>query len=77
MPNKSQIANGVLVASLAYDMYVCRKNRAKYNELMKENIILLDHLEHAKFVVAYMVRKLGENEIELTEFDMIALSNPM
>jgi hypothetical protein len=77
MLTKSQIANGVLVATLAYDLYAARKNKTKFNELQEMNDILLNELNNTLYRNQYMANLLDTNEILMTEFDQIAMNNPM
>lgn len=75
--NKLKIVNCVLIFSLAYDYRVARRNRAKFEKLREEKEILLKQIGHSLAVTAYLSHKLDENEIEIDEFDLIALNNLM
>lgn len=75
--NTLKVVNGVLMLALAYDYRIATKNRTKYAAILEENNHLKDHILHAQFMVGYLAKKLEEHEIEIDEFDMIVLNNPM
>lgn len=77
MLDKMKIVNGALILALVYDLRNARKNRMKYEEILEENTIIQKNFTHAQFMVGYLAKKLEENEIELDEFDLIALNNLM
>ncbi len=77
MLNKSQIANGIFAAALIYDLYISRKNRNRFNEILEENNNLEAQVNHTLYAANYMAQKLADNEIDLSDFDLIALNNPM
>lgn len=77
MPEKLKIINVTLVAALACDLYINQKNRAKYKDIQEMNQLLQMNFEHAQYVIEYLGNKLADNEIEIDEFDMIAINNPM
>ncbi len=77
MLNKSQIINCICAVTLAYDLYASLENKKRFNKLLERKNTLDEQLDHAIFAANYMAQKLADNEIDLSEFDIIALNNPI
>lgn len=76
MPKLSFIT-AALAAALVYDTKVHYKNRKKYAAAKEEIEILSHNVNFNGSMVKYLCQKMDAHGIELDEFDLIALSNPM
>lgn len=77
MRNKLKVANCVLMIALAYDLRIHIKNRMKYVVVVEKNHLLQNQFDYTALMVKYLADKLGQNEIEIDEFDLIALHHLM
>ncbi|MEO7398591.1 MAG: hypothetical protein ABIW84_08510 [Ilumatobacteraceae bacterium] len=77
MLNKSLLTNGIFAVALLHDMVTYRKIQKRLNEILEENRVLHGQVDHALYVANYMALKLADNDIDLSDFDIIALNNPM
>jgi hypothetical protein len=64
-----------LVATLIWDAHVARRRKVKFNALLEENEILWLAVDKTRKQAEYLLAKMEENEVSLTEFDKIELFN--
>jgi hypothetical protein len=76
MPNKRQFV-AVLVAIGGTYSLTSLVHRRKYNEIARALISTGRDRDHLEAQVGYLVDMLNVNDIELSEFDLIALNNPI
>jgi hypothetical protein len=69
----SYIANAALFALLVSDHKVNTRNKAKYKMVVEQNDLLRDRLQAQSSQVDYLVDMITRNNIDVTEFDLIAL----
>lgn len=77
MPTKLQFAQAVLAASVVHDLVWSIKARRAARKLIEENNNLKAELAHVTHMLSYLARTIDSHGIELDEFDLIALHNPL
>lgn len=88
MFDQSQIARGVFAATVAYDLVINYRNKRKYlkrhiedvndyNNLVDRHNVLQELLAQELQRSSYLASMLDEHEIDLDEFDIIAITNPI
>lgn len=75
MPYKSHVAIAVLVAALAVDKYKMRKLKKSHDVLEEITEIFGQMVRDSDTRMAYLVNLIDRSDIELSEFDLIAISN--
>lgn len=70
-------AHAVCLAGLAYDTWTIFKQSRKIENLLQDNQILMDVIEFRSSQVDYLCGMLDRHEIKITEFDLIAMHNPI
>jgi hypothetical protein len=74
MPNKLQIAAGALALFAAYDLGA-RRYRTKFNTVAYAYCVSMIENESLKEKAKYLVHLIEENEITLSDFDLIVLTH--
>ena len=65
----------LLVAALAYDFRVARRNRKKFENLVQQYNNLVDVANFTQKQAEYLATMLDRANVEITEFDRIAMLN--
>jgi hypothetical protein len=73
MINKTQISVAVVTIALMYDMNVTRRNKNKLVKVAKHTKKLLALNDIQELQIHYLVDMITRHDIELTDFDRIAL----
>lgn len=76
MPHKLQIAAALAALGSTYGLTILH-HRKKYAEIARVLLIVSGERDILKTQMDYLVDVLNENSIELSEFDLIALNNPI
>lgn len=76
-PVKLYYALAVLAAANIADLYLMHKLKKTNREIAEINQTLADMVIESEARVLYLAQLLDQHEIDLDEFDLIALSNPM
>lgn len=74
---KMCLAGGFLAGALIHDIRISRKLKKSALELVDANRNLHAQLEDAHSMIRYLVYKIDDGGVPWTEFDVIALTNPM
>jgi len=74
MPNRLQIAAGIVATAVAYDL-VTRPLRTKFNTLTQLYTEKCQQVNSLNEQMAYLIHVCNENGIVLDDFDLIALPN--
>lgn len=77
MPDKFKIATAILGLIVIYDTRVDLRNKAKFERIAQENLLLREVLEESFTRTVYLASMIDKHEIKLDAFDAIAISNPM
>lgn len=77
MFDKWKITTVVLASIIAYDAKATLKNRKIFKKNLKENKLLRTRLLVSDAQVLYLIHILNENGIAASDFDLIALNNPI
>lgn len=75
--DKYKLISALLVAGYAHDLYIGRKMKARACEIVDENTTLRELLAESHRRAEYLASIVDRNDIELDEFDAIAIINPM
>lgn len=77
-PNiKLMLAGGILAGALVHDIRISMKLRKASLKLVEENKNLRRGLGLTLKQMTYLCQLLDENGVTISEFDIIALNNPM
>lgn len=77
MLNKLLLANGVLTAGLIWATRDHFKSKATINTLTEDNILLIQMVMRHQAQIKYLQTMMEQQEIEIDEFDLIMLNDPM
>lgn len=75
MPTKLQIASAFLAVAAVTDLVQSIRTYAAGKALIKENESLARDLAQAGNLIAYLAQMMEDHEIELDEFDLIAIND--
>ena len=82
MPTKTQLGMFAVVGAVAWDAVQYVKVKKKYEKLLKRNIEYQNTIALQRYTIqgldkinAYLSHVLDVNDIEVTEFDKIAMLN--
>jgi hypothetical protein len=75
MPVKFKIVGAVLVTLIVHDLVRTRPLQKKFDTLAYGTACLYEENETLKEKAKYLIHILEENEVELDEFDLIALTH--
>ena len=64
-----------LVATLVWDMHVTRRRKVRFNAILEENEILWLAVDKTRKQAEYLLAKMEEHEVPMTEFEKIELFN--
>lgn len=75
--DKFKITTAILAAGYVYDLYIARKIKTRACEIVDENTTLRDLLAESHKRAEYLASMIDKHEIEIDEFDAIAIMHPM
>lgn len=78
MISKERIVIGILLGAMYHDTRVHIQNKAKFMTILEENKTLKDDLNKAHARIKYLAHMIDRtDEAVVTDFDLIALENPI
>lgn len=75
--DKFKITTAILGAGYIYDLYIGHKMKTRACEIVDENTTLRELLAESHLRAEYLASMIDKHEIELDEFDKIAIINPL
>jgi hypothetical protein len=77
MLSKAHLIFTTVAVSAVCDAYLMRKLKRANHHLNETNIKLANMVIDAETRVTYLCHMIDEHDVEFTEFDLIALINPI
>lgn len=71
--SQRQILSGVLIGITMNELIRVRPMQTKYDHLLRLSVALAQDITEVNAQMAYMVDLLNQNNVQLDEFDLIAL----
>lgn len=75
--SKEHLVIGILLGVMYHDARIHIQNKTKFMEILEERNTLQDELNKAQARVKYLAHMIDRSDAPVTEFDFIALQNPI